>query len=311
MSVHRKGKPQRPNLMVTGASGTLGHWICRLAMNAWSVHGIHWQHPIDIAGVNAIKADLTRTAELKKLFSVIQPQAVIHAAAIAQPVLCEADPQATQGINMRVPQFLSALCADQGVPYVFISTDLVFNGLNAPYGEQCPVSPVTIYGRQKAQAEAGVLDAYPGALVCRMPLMFGFGPMYSGNFSIQMLSAIQKRQTIQLLTDEFRTPVDFQSAAQGVLNLLGRAQGVLHLGGRTRVSRYELGLFIARQMDIAPTVLEPVTIDALSLGVARSPDCTMNSQKAYALGYDPMPLHSAVKRFVYQFKVISDTKKPI
>lgn len=307
MSVHRKGNPQRPNLMVTGASGTLGHWICRLAMNAWSVHGIHWQHPIGMAGVNTVKADLTRTAELKKLFSVIQPQAVIHAAAIAQPALCEADPQATQVINVRVPQLLSALCADQGVPFVFTSTDLVFDGLNAPYGEQCPVSPVTIYGQQKVRAEAVVLDANPGTLVCRMPLMFGLGPMHSGNFSIQMISAIQKRRTIQLLTDEFRTPVDFQSAAQGVLNLLGRAQGLLHLGGRTRVSRYELGLFIARRMDIAPTMLEPVTIDALSLGVARSPDCTMNSQKAYALGYDPMQLLPAVERFVDQFNVISNS----
>lgn len=306
MPVLPKGNPQRPNLMVTGASGTLGHWICRLAMNTWCVHAIHWQHPIRIAGVTAVKADLTHTAALKKLFSVIQPHAVIHAAAIAQAGLCEADPQATDVINVGVPRFLSTLCADQGVPFVFTSTDLVFDGLSAPYDEQCPVSPVTIYGRQKARAEAAVLDAYPKALVCRMPLMFGLGPRIGGNFSVHMLSAIQKGRSIKLFTDEFRTPVDFQSAAQGLLRLVGRSQGLLHLGGRHRVSRFELGLAMARQMDITPSMLEAVSIDALSLGVARSPDCALNSQKAYALGYDPTPLLPAIERFVDQFNVISD-----
>lgn len=306
MPVLPKGHLERPNLMVTGASGTLGHWICRLAMNTWCVHGVHWQHPIGIAGVTAVEADLTHTTELKELFSVIQPQAVIHAAAIAQSGLCEADPQATHVINVGVPHILSALCADQGIPFVFTSTDLVFDGLNAPYDEQYPVSPVTIYGRQKAWAEAAVLDAYPGALVCRMPLMFGLGPRSSGNFSIQMLSAIQQGRSIKLFTDEFRTPVDFQSAAQGVLSLVGRSQGLIHLGGTSRVSRFELGLVMARQMDITPSMLEPVSIDALSMEVARSPDCTMNSQKAYALGYDPMPLLPAIERFIDQFYVISD-----
>lgn len=306
MSVSQEGNPQGPRLMVTGASGALGHWICRMAMQKWSVHGVHFQHPIDIDGVSAVKADLTCAAELRNLFSAIQPQAVIHAAAVAQPALCEADPQATHAINVRVPQHLSALCADKGIPFIFTSTDLVFDGLNAPYTEDCPVSPVTIYGRQKAQAEALVLDAHPGALVCRMPLMFGIGPRIPGNFSIQMLSAIQKGRSIQLFTDEFRTPVDFQSAAQGVLNLVGHSKGYLHLGGSTRVSRFELGLLIAQQLDISPSMLEPVSIQAFSLGLTRSPDCTMNSQKAYVLGYDPMPLLLAVKQFVDQFNVISD-----
>jgi dTDP-4-dehydrorhamnose reductase len=306
MSVHHKGNSQRPNIMVTGASGTLGHWICRLAVDKWSVYGLHRQHPIGIDGVNAVKVDLTDTRELTKLFAAIRPQAVIHAAAIAQPSLCEADPQSTQVINVSVPQLLSTLCADKRVPFVFTSTDLVFDGLNAPYDEHSPVSPVTIYGRQKVKAEAMVLETYPGALVCRMPLMIGLGPRRLGNFSVQMLWAIKKGRSIKLLRDEFRTPVDFESAAQGLMNMMGRTHGIIHLGGRTRVSRFELGLLMARQMDIDPSMLVPVTINELALGAARSPDCMMNSHRAYALGYDPTPLLSAVKRIVDQFEFISN-----
>lgn len=303
MSISNEKNQRQPILMVTGASGSLGHWICRMAISEWSVWGIHWQHQPDISGIKAVQADLTDAQELKKLFFAIKPHAVIHAAAASQPALCEADPRSTFGINVDVPELLAALCAEKGIPYIFTSTDLVFNGLNAPYDERSPVSPVNAYGRQKAQAEAAILKRYPEALVCRMPLMFGLGPRVSGNFSLQMLSAIKKGRTIRLFTDEFRTPVDFKSAAMGLLKMLGRSQGLLHLGGRSRISRFELGLLMARQMDIATSMLEPVSIDALAFAVVRPPDCTMKSNAAYALGYDPLPLPEAVQQFVDQFNM--------
>ena len=39
--------------------------------------------------------------------------------------------------------------------HVFTSSDLVFDGLKAPYRESDPVSPVSVYGEQKVLAEEG------------------------------------------------------------------------------------------------------------------------------------------------------------
>ena len=297
----------QPVLWVTGASGNLGHWICTLAIKKWSVVGSHRHHPIAVDGVKAVRADLTSETELEDLFHSLKPQAVIHTAAITQTGVCEDNPDATYAINVRAPAIFAELCSRGKIPFIFTSTDLVFNGREAPYDEQSPVTPVTAYGRQKALAEAAVLKSYPGALVCRMPLMFGVGPRLSGNFSIEMLTAIQQDLPIKLFTDEYRTPVDFQSAAQGLLKVLGRAKGVLHLGGRTAVSRYKLGTLMAEEMGSGSSMLDPVSLDSLSTQVVRSPDCTMNSDRAYALGYDPLPLPEGVRRVVGQFNMISNT----
>jgi dTDP-4-dehydrorhamnose reductase len=278
-----------------------------MALKRWQVYGFHWRHSIAVDGVKAVRADLTDDKELQRLFHVIEPQAVIHTAAIAQTGLCEDDPDTTHAINARVPALLADLCADQRIPFLFTSTDLVFNGREAPYDEQSEVTPVSAYGRQKARAEAAVLKGNPEALVCRLPLMFGFGPRLSGNFSIDMLTAIRRNRPIKLFTDEFRTPVDFQSAAQGLLKVLGRAKGLMHLGGRTTVSRYALGLLMAEQMGADSSMLYPVSIDTLSTRVTRSPDCTLNSSWAYTLGYDPLPLSEGVKQVVDQFNVISNS----
>jgi dTDP-4-dehydrorhamnose reductase len=211
-------------------------------------------------------------------------------------------------LNVQVPEKLAALCAGLGIPFVFTSTDLVFDGLSAPYAEQDAMTPVCVYGRQKAQAEAAVLNVYAGALVCRLPLMIGAGVGASPNFSTQMLDHIRRGRPLQLLTDEFRTPVTYRDAAQGLLSLIGRASGRLHLGGRSRISRYDLGRRMAGQMGVSPAMIEPVTLDSLDWEAARSPDCSLISDKAFALGYDPVPLSEAIAWIVRQFN--ADTKIP-
>ena len=297
---------QCPTLLVTGASGNLGSWICRLARKAWTVTGVHRRHPYSTGEMQSIRADLTDFRAVDDLFGAIEPQAVIHAAAIAQPGLCEKNPQGTRRMNVDVPERMAVLCADRQIPFVFTSTDLVFDGLNAPYEEHHATTPVCVYGRQKSDAEEAVLNRYGNALVCRMPLMVGAGSPTSHNFFLQMLSHIRQARPLALLTDEYRTPVGYRDAAGGVLKLMGTANGRLHLGGRTRISRYEMGLRIAKRMGVVPTMLKPVTIASLNQGVVRSPDCSLTSERAYELGYNPAPLSDALQLAVSQFSEISD-----
>ena len=59
-------------LLVTGASGFLGWNICNIAKKDWNIYGTACSHPIEIDGVNIIKADLTDFKELKKLFREVR-----------------------------------------------------------------------------------------------------------------------------------------------------------------------------------------------------------------------------------------------
>lgn len=284
----------KPKLLITGAGGFLGHWLCALARRDWSVHALFRTRKPAVKGLHPIQADLTDVQGVSALLRSLRPRALIHAAAAARVGQCQADPENTARINVAVPSHLADICADLGIELLFTSSDLVFDGRRAPYDETCTARPVCAYGEQKARAEGEVLRRCPQALVCRLPLLFGLAPHATRHFTVRMLDAIARGRPLDLFVDEYRTPVDTRSTARGLLTLLGRARGLLHLGGRTRVSRHALGLMTARHMGVAPDMIRAVSMDAVPLPYPRSPDCSLDSRRAYGLGYDPAPLEVAV-----------------
>ena len=211
---------------------------------------------------------------------------------------CQAHPKSASVVNVGVPEILAQIGGELKIPFVFISTDLVFDGKQAPYDEDQATSPVCVYGEQKAEAESKVLEYYPEALVCRSPLLFGLAPYSENHFSVQMLDAIARQQSMRLFVDEFRTPVDNRSLARGILSLIGKTSGILHLGGKQRISRYALGEMAAACMKTAPTMLQATRIDEVDLTIQRAPDCSLDSSRAYALGYEPLSLKAAMQHTV-------------
>ena len=291
----------KPNIVITGASGLLGHWLCVLAREHWSVHALFLKNRPQVNKINAIDLDITQQAELSKFLRKLNPAAVLHAAANANVPDCEANPQKAEMINVHVPAYLAKICHELNIAFLFTSSDLVFDGLKAPYNENSPPNPVGVYGEQKRQAENKVMRYNPKALICRLPLMFGLAPYSKRNFMVQMLSAIANHRPLNLFVDEYRTPVDNCSAAKGILQVLGRVRGILHLGGRTRLSRYDMGLLMAAAMQVKPTMIQAIRVKEAGLSLKRAPDCSMDSQKAYALGYDPSPIKAAVEQVVRQY----------
>ncbi|NEQ86748.1 MAG: NAD(P)-dependent oxidoreductase, partial [Moorea sp. SIO2I5] len=172
----------RKKLLVTGASGFLGWNLCQLAKEKWDIYGTYFSQTIDIPGITLVKADLREFQEIKDLFAEIQPAAVIHSAAHSKPNFCQTHREESYSINVTASINIAQLSADYDIPCVFTSTDLVFDGLNPPYLETDPVSPISYYGEQKVMAEEGMRSHYPKVAICRMPLMFGITPPTASSF---------------------------------------------------------------------------------------------------------------------------------
>lgn len=274
-------------LLITGASGFLGWSLCQVATSDWEIYGTYRSRSSEIPGAKLLKADLTNFEELKTLFQKIQPDAVIHLAAQANLNRCQDEPEESYLINVTVAANVAGLCADYDIPCVFSSTDQVFDGLNPPYRETDPISPIHTYGEQKAQAEQEMLSRYPKTAVCRMPLMFGAVPPTASSFLQPFIQTLRDRQDLNLFVDEIRTPVSGTTAAKGLLLALEKVQGVIHLGGRERISRYNFGKLMVEVLDLPATGLKSARQQDVKMSAPRPPDVSLDSSKAFALGYAP------------------------
>jgi dTDP-4-dehydrorhamnose reductase len=270
------------NLLVTGASGLLGAYLLREArsggdeVTAWSGAGSG-----DRFGVPLRSVDLADADALIAAFREAPPDAVIHAGAISSAEQCRRDPDAARRVNTDATARLAALAANAGARLVFVSTDLVFDGEHAPYDESAQPAPLSVYARTKADAERAVLAA--GGVVARVSLLFGPSLTDRPGFFDQQLSALAAERPITLFEDEWRTPLGFLTAAQGLL-ALARSEhtGVFHLGGPERMSRLEMGRRLAAYLGYVGAEIVPASREHAS-GEPRPRDVSLASERWRAL----------------------------
>lgn len=273
---------------VTGAGGLIGGECVRV--------GSRLKGPTSdpVTGLRRTDLDLTDFAAVERRFSQERPSAVIHCAAMSKSPACQRDPGAARLNNIEVTRHLASLAA--GVPFVFFSTDLVFDGRKGLYDEADAVNPLSVYAETKTEAE-GIVRQHPRHTIVRTSLNFGMTPAGAGAFNEEMLAAWKAGRTLDLFVDEYRSPIAACETARFVWALLLRGHhGVFHVAGGERLSRFEIGLRIAdlarRQEPGLATPVRPGSLRDYS-GAPRSPDTSLNCTKVEkALGV-AMPAFSA------------------
>ena len=287
-------------LLITGASGFLGWHVCQLAQSKYEVYGTYFSKSIKIPRVKLTKVNLSDFQELKQLFNSIQPTAVIHTAALSQPNFCQNNPEESHAINVAASCNIAELCANNSISYAFTSTDLVFDGKNAPYRETDTVNPVNRYGEQKVLAEQGILTRYPMTAICRMPLMFGNSTPTATSFMQRFMQTLKDGKELKLFTDEFRTPASAKTAAKGLLLALETVNNIIHLGGKERISRYDFGRLMVDIFQLPRDSLKACRQEDVKMSAPRPADVSFDSSKAFALGYEPLSIKQELEA-IYSF----------
>jgi dTDP-4-dehydrorhamnose reductase len=75
-----------------------------------------------------------------------------------------------------------------------------------------------------------------------------YGPSVTGRASFfdEQVAALVARRPMNLFVDEWRTPLDLQTAAGALVELaLSDRAGLFHIGGPQRLSRWEMGCELA------------------------------------------------------------------
>jgi dTDP-4-dehydrorhamnose reductase len=252
-------------LLVTGGSGYLGGEILRRAPGAV---GTAYTRAGDV------RLDVRDAGAVRALIGSVRPACVIHTAYARSG-------EEAWDVNVSGARNVADAAASAGARIVHLSTDVIFAGdAGRAYVEADAPRPVTAYGRSKAEAEAAVRAAHPGATIVRTSLIYGGTELSTHERAV--LDAVDGSAPMAFFADEIRCPAHVGDLAQAVLELSHASlAGPLHVAGSDAVSRYELARLVAAAYGRDEGLVE-ATLSA-ALPDPRPLDCRLDCGRARSL----------------------------
>jgi dTDP-4-dehydrorhamnose reductase len=233
---------------VTGGKGQLGRQVRR----AFAEAGWHILDPLLDRPAHDI-ADLA----IADTIAALQPDLVVHCAAMTDVDGCARDPDAALRVNALGTRNVALGARRAGAALVAISTNEVFSGAgDTPYDEWSPLEPINPYGRSKAIGETFVRQLVPESYIVRTAWLFGPG----GNNFVTKMIARAKAGPLRVVADEVGSPTYAPDLADALVALVrSGAYGTYHLVNEGVASRLEFAQAIFAlagvDADVTPTTL--------------------------------------------------------
>ncbi|MEP6662288.1 MAG: SDR family oxidoreductase [Verrucomicrobiota bacterium] len=266
---------------ITGAGGLLGNYLVQTA----STFAPDWK----VFGLTRSQLDLTDDKSVREKFQRDQPDFIIHCAAQSKVPACQSDPELAWKLNVDVTTALTKIA--QNIPFIFFSTDLVFDGLKGNYVETDATNPVTVYGETKVAAEKIVLQN-PRHTVIRTSMNCGISPTGDRGFSDELFRSWKNGETTNLFLDEFRCPMFAAITARAIWELAAKnVSGIFHLAGSERLSRADIGKLVASHFPELNPKIKTGSVKDFH-GPRRAPDTSVNCAKVQKLLSFPLPAFS-------------------
>lgn len=201
------------------------------------------------------KSDLnvTNYMQVMDLFTQIQPELVIHAAAYTKVDLAETEAREAYLVNGYGTENIAVACAAVNSPMLYVSTDYVFDGTTqTPYTTWDKTNPISIYGKSKLAGEVAVerhLDRY---YIVRTSWLYGVG---GPNFVETMLRLATEREVISVVQDQRGTPTSTKTLSSVLTELITTDRwGVYHAtdGGDTTWFEFAREILKGKPVEVRP-----------------------------------------------------------
>jgi dTDP-4-dehydrorhamnose reductase len=215
-----------PRLLLVGAGGQLGLELQRARMPAgWS-----------LVCATRPEIDLAQPSDVRRTVEDLLPHVIINAAAYTAVDRAESEPELAFAVNRDGAGEIAKAAAALGAPLVHISTDYVFAGdKREPYVETDSKTPLSVYGRSKAEGEDAVLAAHNRAAIVRTSWLYS---PHRANFVNTMLKLTETNDEVRVVADQIGRPTAAADLAAVCVELAAKllnkdtdAAGMLHYCG--------------------------------------------------------------------------------
>lgn len=228
-------------VVVTGATGLLGRELVRAFRNDGS----------EVFGLGRSELDLERR-ETMTTIEALHPDVVINAAAWTDVDGCALDPERAMRLNGDGAALVAQAAARANALIVQISTNEVFEGVNARfYAEDDLPNPINPYGASKQAGEHAVSDATDRHLIVRTAWLYGPDRGFPARIRLAA-DRLSAGDPLRVVDDEWGNPTPVALLAPAIVASARRARSetplrVIHLAGDPPTTRYDWAALVLKE----------------------------------------------------------------
>lgn len=266
-------------VLITGSSGMLGREIVMLLQSLkedFQIFGVNHMPSYLLDPSQEFLGDLTESSFVEKVLKAVQPDTIIHCAAIVNVDFCENNNAYVDKLHLEATKALASYASDN---FVYISTDSVFDGERGNYQETDRPNPLNYYAESKLGGEREALAHNPQTLVLRTNIFGTHQPPANSLFE-WALKSLDNQESIKAFDDVFFNPVSTKTLAEIILKLLDKKiTGLLNVASGEVMTKYAFILKIAEVFDFDAALITPISVDDFGFKAKRPKNMTLNIDK--------------------------------
>jgi dTDP-4-dehydrorhamnose reductase len=230
-------------VLVTGAGGMVGREV------------VEALEPHEVVGLDHAALDVGDRDSVLGAIGSIQPDAIVHCAAMTAVDACESEPDRAFLVNALGVRFVMEGARRAGAYVVTLSTDYVFDGTQSePYHEWDTPNPASVYGQSKL---GGEFEIDLECAVVRTSWVIG---RYGANMAKTVLRLAAGDSPLRFVDDQRGCPTIAADLATMLRTfVVERLPGTWHVTNQGAVSWFEFAGEVLRAAGDDPQRVTPIS----------------------------------------------------
>jgi len=225
--------------LIVGASGKIGKFFDNNNKNQILTYN---KNKIE----NGIKFDICRD-NILKLIIKNKVNKVVFLGAISDPDICFSNKRKSENINVKFTKKIIDKLINKNIYLIFLSSEFVFSGLQKNYNENSKISPINLYGKQKAKIEKYIVKKLNNYAILRISKTYGDDLKINGLITNFINEIILNRKVFRAATNQIFNPLFVKDLKKIIFFFLkNKIKGIYNVGGPKAKSRYEIYKTIIR-----------------------------------------------------------------
>ncbi|MCK8491435.1 MULTISPECIES: SDR family oxidoreductase [Spirosoma] len=284
----------KKRILLTGANGLLGQKLVGLLVKQPDVELIATARGANRLpfsdGYTYRSMDITDRQQVLDVIGDVQPDAVIHGAAMTDVDKCEVQKDDCWAQNVHATEYIVDACKAADAFLLHVSTDFIFDGADGPYDETAEGNPISFYGWSKYAAEKVVIHSGLHWAIARTVLVYGIAhDMSRSNIILWVKKSLEDGKNIKVVTDQWRSPTLAEDLAMGCYLIADKeAEGIFNISGKEVLTPYDMAIKTADYFGLDKSLIAQADASTFTQVARRPPRTGFILDKSHTvLGYDP------------------------